>query len=133
MASRTNKNLSSDSNGKSNRKKLTNSADFLSNFGSAFFWKNKIEKSSDIMELSPNIELITGYSADEILELPGRKWGLVYEDDSYRVRKALADLQNLLGRNEIELIYRLVKKSNEIIWVKEKIFSDRNGKKLYQP
>jgi PAS domain S-box-containing protein len=108
------------------QKRLKNSADFVENFSNAFFWKNNIEKSSDVMEFSSNIEFVTGYSSEEILNLPGRKWGIVFEEDSYQVRKIFTDFLSLSSSDEVEFIYRLEKKNQEIIWVKEKILAERD-------
>ncbi|MBU1099087.1 MAG: response regulator [Bacteroidetes bacterium] len=77
--------------------------------------------SGDVVQYSESLYSITGYTSAEIEEMPGRIISLVLEDDRDNVKLKLAELENNPTNNFARIIYRIRTKSNNIVWLKEKI------------
>lgn len=78
---------------------------------------------------------MTGYTADEIDELPRKGLSLVIEDDLDRVKKEVYESLNDQSKDIFNINYRIVGKDKEIIWINEHSTilrnSDGNVKEIY--
>ena len=68
---------------------------------------------------SPNVELLTGYSAEEIDKLPRKGLSLVSGEDLPRIKKRISDELNDPSKETFNLTYRIIRKDKKIIWVSE--------------
>jgi PAS domain S-box-containing protein len=77
-----------------------------------------------------SIEQLTGYTSDEIKKMPGRGHNLIFSEDVEFIKQQLLEFEADPTQLTIKLIYRLVKKSGDVIWIKEGIAVERdvNGK-----
>ncbi|MDP4172681.1 MAG: response regulator [Bacteroidota bacterium] len=76
---------------------------------------------------SESIKNLTGYSADEINSKAGRVQSLIHAEDAFNIRKQITDFENNPTQNSISLVYRIVNKTNDIIWIKDNISVERNA------
>ncbi|MGE5409666.1 MAG: ATP-binding protein [Clostridiales bacterium] len=76
---------------------------------------------------SESIKNLTGYSADEINSKAGRVQSLIHAEDAFNVRKQITDFENNPTQNAISLVYRIVNKTSDVIWVKDNISVERNA------
>jgi len=99
-----------------------------------FIWLLKKINDEEIVTYSDNISSVTGYTGDEIKNLPGRGFALIYEEDQPKVKKDYSDFIGDESRDFVKLIYRIIKKDNTVIWVQESITVNRdkdNNKEEY--
>ncbi len=75
---------------------------------------------------SDSVLSITGYTQAEIDSLPGQYISLIFEEDIEAFKSVHADLENNYNRSTAQIIYRLITRSGEMIWLKEKIKTTRN-------
>lgn len=90
-----------------------------------FFWCRNLEGGSGEIYYSSSVKKITGYSPDEIGRIPGRFQALIHAEDAFDIRKIITEFENNPVKNSIELIYRIIDKSNEVKWVRESLNVDR--------
>ena len=79
-----------------------------------------------ITRFSESTKKITGYSDEEIQSLPGKLTTIIHEEDK---NKIVADMNNFFSKdnnNSLKLIYRVISKDNEEIWLNENIYVKRN-------
>jgi PAS domain S-box-containing protein len=95
-----------------------------------FLWSVIFDDGNEDVFYTESIKNLTGYSAEEIKKLPGRGLSIVFDEDIECVKQKLCDFENDPSLYSLELIYRIVKKSSDIIWIKEGINVERdiNGK-----
>ncbi|MCK6614131.1 MAG: ATP-binding protein [Ignavibacteriaceae bacterium] len=83
--------------------------------------------TSLMLSYSEGIKKITGYTSAEISGLPGRILNIIFPEDSAQV---LRSHKNLFagGEKSVEsfLIYRLMSRSGEMIWVKEYLHCEKD-------
>jgi two-component system, sensor histidine kinase and response regulator len=70
---------------------------------------------------SDSLYSITGYSQEEIESLPGKFVSLIAEDDLELFKSTMAELENNPSKKSSQIIYRILSKQGQIIWLKEKI------------
>lgn len=92
-----------------------------------FLWSLIFEDNKPQLYYTGNIELVTGYNADEVKRMPERNLSLIIDEDLPDVRKALDHFENSISHNKLQLIYRIRKKNGTICWIKENINIERNG------
>lgn len=79
--------------------------------------------------VSDSIYDLTGYTADEIKNLPENHYSLIYDEDSSEVKRSLIEFESNPQKNTIELTYRIVPKQGNPVWIKDQIHLEReNGK-----
>ena len=95
-----------------------------------FLWSVVYNDGEGDFFYTQSVENLTGYTPDEIKDMPGKGLDIVYEEDIETVRQKLCDFEKNSQMDSVELIYRIVKKSDDIIWVKENLIAekDNNGK-----
>jgi PAS domain S-box-containing protein len=78
---------------------------------------------------SDNLKSVTGYSSEEIENLPEKFYSLVHEEDYNSVKKYLTDLELDNSLNNTEITYRILTKNGKDIWLKElsRITRDAHG------
>ncbi len=94
----------------------------LNNSDRLFFY---INKENDFL-FSDSVEIITGYSRNEIDELNGKYFGLIYSADLRKVKDKLLDASRNFELNEFTVEYRIEKKDGNIVWVRDSIKIIRN-------
>ncbi|MDR3611589.1 MAG: ATP-binding protein [Ignavibacteriaceae bacterium] len=99
-------------------------ADFLSSFikktDSLSIWKASV-KDINIKEFSENILKITGYSSKDILNISDGFYALIHPDDLLKIKKSYKRFINNPGEEELSVIYRIINKDQNIVWIKEEI------------
>jgi signal transduction histidine kinase/CheY-like chemotaxis protein len=101
--------------------------EFLKGFNNKlcnYFLSIKSDSSEDF--ISDSVKVITGYTPEEIKELPESYHSLICEEDSSSVKKSLAEAESDKNKNTIELIYRINTKSGKLTWVKEFLCIERS-------
>lgn len=93
-----------------------------------FLWSLTFEGNRDDVFFTESVQKITGYTAREIINLPGRILSLVHPEDALNIRKQLSDFESDGGQNHISLIYRIINKSGVTVWVREGINVERDGR-----
>ncbi|MCX6152135.1 MAG: ATP-binding protein [Ignavibacteriales bacterium] len=73
-----------------------------------------------------SLEKITGYTPEELKKMPGRGLNLVFGEDAALVKDKLSQFEKDPNQLSIDLIYRIVKKSGEPVWLKESIVVERD-------
>lgn len=95
-----------------------------------FIWSVTSENGHEDIFYTDSVQRITGYTAVEIKEMPGRLHSLIFAEDALNVRKKLSEFENDKSHDSISLSYRIMTKQGNVIWVKESINTERdsNGK-----
>ncbi len=68
-----------------------------------------------------SIKKITGYTANEILDLPENHCSIIFSDDVADVKKELNNFEKSGVSQKLQLTYRIIRKDNILRWVKEEI------------
>jgi len=100
----------------------------VENIEKEFFWSSSINEGVESVFYTNGIIGLTGYTQHEIKSLPNRGMDLIYEEDLNGVKDNFEAFLNDSARRNIKLIYRLVRKDKNLIWVKESITVDRDEK-----
>lgn len=91
----------------------------------AFRWKN--EPGLPIEYVSDNLEVVTGYSASDLLNGKYTIKDLVHSDDYDRVQNEIRQFSKIRDRAYFRHSpYRVTKKNGSIIWVDERVILLRN-------
>lgn len=73
---------------------------------------------------------LTGYSTEEIKNLPENIYSLIHPDDIEKIKKELIEFETNIERSNAEFVYRILKKNNEIVWIKDFINISRDNEKI---
>jgi PAS domain S-box-containing protein len=95
-----------------------------------FLWSAKIINDElNIEFVSPGISKVTGYSQMEFIAKPTFWNNIIHPDDVEKVRKTISDLLQNKKANLTEIIYRIIKKDGNTIWLdtKVKVVRDKDG------
>ncbi len=98
----------------------------INNLKNCFLWYMSYNDSENKVYYSETIKEVTGYSAEEISGLTEKALSLVNESERGLIKKKLKTLKSGTEKNSEELIYKITKKDNTEIWVRENIFVERN-------
>ena len=91
-----------------------------------FFWFMECADQKNEICYSDGVKNITGYSSDELNNLPGKFLSIVNEDDLGSVKRKLAEFERDISNNKLELNYRILTKENKTIWLKHNILLKRD-------
>lgn len=91
-----------------------------------FYCADTLQKDIPI-QFAGGIYTLTGYTNDQINELPGKYLSLVHFDDVPLLMKSMNDFNLDYGKKHDEIIYRLIRKDGGILWVKENITCVKTG------
>ncbi|MGE5402023.1 MAG: ATP-binding protein [Ignavibacteriales bacterium] len=92
-----------------------------------FLWSVETANGIEDVFYSQSVKKLTGYTADEIKQMPGRGLSLVHAEDTFTTRKKLVDFGNDPARKSLNLLYRIVSKKKEVLWIKEGIAVERDN------
>lgn len=93
----------------------------------AFLWKNA--KGWPVEFVTDNVEVLFGYTAEELVSGKVSYSGTVHPDDIKRVTKEVADNSKGQGRLAFDHEpYRIITRDGEIKWVNDSTFIRRNAK-----
>ncbi|MBI2418667.1 MAG: PAS domain-containing protein [Ignavibacteriales bacterium] len=85
-----------------------------------FFCAESLQRDIPIL-FSGGVLTLTGYTLDQINDLPGRFLSIIHFDDVPLLMKSMNDFNLDYGKKKDEITYRIIKKDGTIIWVKENI------------
>lgn len=109
-------------------------AEITSAFNESFYWLvyRKDETNEEVF-YSEKIKEITGYTADELIQMKGRGLELVADEDKNYVKLMYSELEKT-NKNKIDIVYRIVAKDDKIKYLNEKISFERkdDGTKIYK-
>lgn len=93
-----------------------------------FLWSIVIDEdgNEDVFYTSSIVNL-TGYTPEEVKEMPERGLSLVVPEDFSNVRHVYNSFENSPSKSSLNLMYRIYKKSGEVIWLKESLFVERDS------
>jgi len=77
-------------------------------------WENWIDSEGKLLWVNPAVEQLTGYTAEEALEIEGFPLSLVYEEDRERLARHFGEA--VKGSTGKEVEFRLVRKDGSIFW-----------------
>lgn len=92
-----------------------------------FLWSVSSENGIEEVFYTESIKNMTGFSAEEVRNLPGRGLSLIHAADAFAVRKAMTDFENNPSAKTLKLQYRIVTKNQDILWISESISVERNS------
>ncbi|MCU7496857.1 MAG: response regulator [Ignavibacteria bacterium] len=93
-----------------------------------FLWSLTSEDGVEDVFYTESIKKVTGYTAEEVINMPGRGLALVHAADAFAVRKQLTDFENDPLQKTLRLQYRILNKSQETLWLKEEISAERDAR-----
>ncbi len=89
------------------------------------FWRSRPHET-DVKDFSENIIRITGYSNDEINNIPGGFYTLIHSEDITRIKKLHSDYYKRTNGDTCTATYRIIDKDQNVVWIKEEIRSTWN-------
>lgn len=93
-----------------------------------FLWAVRNLNGTGTVEFSDTVKEVTGYTVQELKELPSEWMSLVHEEDANEIKSELADFESDKDRTDLKLVYRILTKNKETIWLKENLKVERNDK-----
>jgi signal transduction histidine kinase len=99
---------------------------FVDLFKDQYFWYE--DKKSEKAEIfyTKNVEEITGYTKEELNTMPRKGKDISYGEDLHTVKKQVNEFNNDPNSYWLEIEFRIMKKDEKIVWIKEVIFVNRN-------
>jgi len=101
---------------------------FANKFEDEFFWSLNINGKEHNYFYSVNILSVTGYSSEEIQSLPDKYKDIILKEDLPTYRKLINRFEKDVSKKQINLDYRIKRKDEKIIWIKEGINVSRDEK-----
>lgn len=96
---------------------------FASEFRNLFFSKATFGTRLDI-EYSSTIKNLTGYSAEDIEELPNKLASILHEEDKLRVKNQMSEFLSGEYGKEFSISYRIINDRDEVVWLNEKLLAE---------
>jgi PAS domain S-box-containing protein len=100
---------------------------FIKETDSICIWKSSA-KDFNKKEFSESVLKITGYSAIEFINLPGGFYSLILPDDIAKIEKLYNEFKNKPEEENYSIIYRIIDKNQNSVWLKEEIIVQKNIK-----
>ena len=99
---------------------------FVDLFKDEYFWyEDRKNKKAEIFYTN-SVEEVTGYTKEELLAMPGKGKDIIHGEDLQELKHQVNEFENDPDRNYLELEFRITRKNNKNVWVKEILFVDRN-------
>lgn len=98
----------------------------IDRFDDEFYWYEDHSGREDFLVYSPNVYKVTGYTNDELLEMPGKGREIILDDDLREMRETVEEFKNDASRGNLSMEFRMLRKDNKVIWVKETVVVERN-------
>jgi two-component system sensor histidine kinase/response regulator len=97
-----------------------------------FFLKTQTYKNDGKVEISfsPSVKNVTGYTAEELSQMPAGLNSLIIKEDILKIKKFQTELKENPDNNFTTINYRIKTKNEEVIWLREilsRVF-DETGK-----
>jgi len=99
----------------------------VNHFEDEYFWYKEQSNGKSFISYTDNVQNVTGYTKDELLSMPGKGREIIFDDDIKLLRREINDFKNDRNRNVFNFEFRIVKKDNQMIWVKETMIVKRNN------
>jgi len=100
----------------------------IDRFDDEFYWYEDHTGKEDFLVYSSNVFKVTGYTNDELLEMPGKGREIILDEDLREMRESVEEFKNDTSRNNLSMEFRMLRKDNKVIWVKETVVVERNRK-----
>ncbi len=97
----------------------------FSDFEDQFTWILSYNEDTEDVTYSENVLNVTGLDAAELNGMRGNLYNRVHEDDLEQVRKKFNEMLSDNSINHYTTDYRIISKSNSIIWVRETVKAER--------
>lgn len=91
-----------------------------------FFITDKNRKPSKRLQVSKSVKDILGYTSEEIEQIPGGLFSLVFEEDIAIVKRNISEFETNPKSYSMQHLYRLVDKNGNPHWVKQSINVERD-------
>jgi len=98
-----------------------------SGFFDGYFWSVTDYTNPDHVKYSSNVESITGFTSDELNELPGKLFSLLFDDDIERTKREYTKFLTDEDKNSLQLTFRITAKDGRLIWICENYRALRNN------
>ena len=98
----------------------------IDRFDDEFYWYEDHTGKEEFLVYSPNVFKVTGYTNEELIEMPGKGREIILDEDLSEMRETLEEFRNDSTRNSISMEFRMLRKDDKIIWVKESLVVERN-------
>lgn len=109
----------------SNTSNLSCVNDFFNN--SSEFFTRISDNNNKSVEFSSSVKNVTGFSPAELYKKPGNITSIVIEEDLPSVKKFLVRIETENNFTSGDITFRLKRKDNKIIWIKENVHVERNS------
>ncbi|MBN8545512.1 MAG: PAS domain-containing protein [Ignavibacteria bacterium] len=94
-----------------------------------FLWQDSDPMNPNApVSFNDQVEKITGYTSVELNKMHGRLFSIIHRADVTNVLRVLNEAKNNHAQHKVKLEFRLVTKSEEVIWVSEQRTITRNSK-----
>lgn len=100
---------------------------YNSTFENYFFAKTFCLENNCDVTYSSSVFNILGYKAEQIEGLPNKLNSIIHEDDRLRVDNGLSEFFKDSKKNNFSISYRIINKSDDIIYLNESIHAERDG------
>ena len=100
----------------------------IDRFEDEFYWYEDHTGKEEFLVYSSNVFYVTGYTNEELVEMPGKGREIILDEDLSEMRETLEEFRNDPSRKSISMEFRMQKKDGKIIWVKESLVVERNRK-----
>ena len=83
----------------------------------AFNWEYWLGSDGQFRYISPSVERITGYSADDFVGAPDLFERIMHPEDKVLYARHLADCENRESRDPHELQFRIIRQDGSVVWI----------------
>lgn len=90
------------------------------------FWCVIKKGANEEVEYSDSVENVTGYCVDDLKKLPGKFFSLIHEEDIQLVKDTLSKIESDKNLEKVKIAYRIKRKDDEICWIRESMFIERD-------
>lgn len=98
----------------------------VNHFKDEYFWYKEQSNGKISISYTDNVWNVTGYTKDELLSMPGKGKEIIFDDDLILLKRAVNVFKNNKNRNIFNFEFRIVRKDDQTIWVKETMIVKRN-------
>jgi PAS domain S-box-containing protein len=100
--------------------------ELISQFNDEYYWFITNHNGEEKILYSDNVFSVTGYTPEELISMPSRGNDIIFDEDIKRFNHEVNEFKLDVSRNTLEMELRIVRKDDEIIWVKALMQTERN-------
>lgn len=100
---------------------------FATDFDDEFFWYLDQKIGNPYFFHSQSVLKVTGYTVEELLEMPGKGKEIIIDDDLKLLNKYIEEFNCDADRNRLNVEFRIKRKDNQIVWVSAYTIVERNS------